>query len=181
MGLKLEFILIFLVGVILSVALTVKITNDSILKKIPTTELEFTDTTFTEVDTNKTIGVSYGTYGVRDKGVLTVENFRYHNDSIKLLRSKIAIYKGDKVYLDHDVVFNQEEGSDYYTEHAVYDKKKEILDVTSPFKAILGKNIMQVELDAYSSLTKPININPQTLIVQAKSTKLSMTEKVSLH
>jgi len=142
MGLKLEFILIFLVGIILSVALTVKITNDRILKKIPTTELEFTDTTFTEVDTNRTIGVSYGTYGVRDKGVLTVENFRYHSDSIKLLRSKIAISKGNKVYLDHDVVLNQKEGSDYYTEHAVYDKKLGILDVTAPFKAIMGKNVM---------------------------------------
>ncbi len=142
MGLKLEFILIFLVGVILSVALTVKISNESVLKKMPTTELEFTDTTFTEVDTNKTIGVSYGTYGVRDKGILTVENFRYHSDSIRLLRSKTAVYKGDKVYLDHDVVFNQKEGSNYYTEHAVYDKKQKILDVTAPFKAVMGKNII---------------------------------------
>jgi len=142
MGLKLEIILMLLVAVIMSVALTVKITNSHAVKNIPTKELEFTDTTFREVDTNKTIGVSYGTYGVRDKGILTVQNFKYHNDSIKLLRSNVAIYKADKIYLDHDVVFNQKEGSDYYTEHAVYDKKREILDVTAPFKAYMGENVM---------------------------------------
>jgi len=168
MGLKLEFILVFLVGVILSVALTVKITNDSILKKLPTTELEFTDTTFTEVNTNKTIGVSYGTYGVRDKGVLTVENFQYHNDSIKLLRSKIAIYKGDKVYLDHDVVFNQKEGSDYYTQHAVYDKRQGILDVTAPFKAIMGKNIMHGDTLRYWTQTKKAYATNVDAIVYTK-------------
>ncbi len=126
----------------MSVALTVKITNGRAVKNTSTKELVFTDTTFTEVDKNKTIGVAYGTYGVRDKGVLTVENFKYHNGSIKELRSNIAIYKADKIYLDHNVVFNQKEGSDYYTEHAVYDKKKEILDVISPYKALMGKNIM---------------------------------------
>ncbi len=142
MGLKLEIILMLLVAVIISVALTVKITNSRAAENVSTKELVFTDTTFREVDTNKTIGVAYGTHGIRDKGVLTVENFKYHNDSIKNLRSDIAIYKADKIYLDHNVVLNQEEGSDYYTEHAIYDKKKEILDVTSPYKALKGKNIM---------------------------------------
>ena len=142
MGLKLEIVLMLLVGVIMSVALTVKITNSRAVKNTSTKELVFTDTTFREVNMKKIIGVAYGTYGVRDKGILTVQNFKYHNDSIKALRSDIAIYKGDKIYLDHNVVFNQKEGSDYYTEHAVYDKKKEILDVISPYTALMGKNIM---------------------------------------
>ncbi len=142
MGLKLEFILILLVAVILSVALTVRIHNEKVVLKVNNKELEFHDTTFTEVDTNKTIGVAYGTYGVRVLEVLTVKNFRYHNDSIDQLRSKVAIFKGDKIFLDNNVVLNQEEGSDYFTEHAVYDKKTEILDVTAPFKAVKGKNVM---------------------------------------
>ena len=142
MALKLEFVLIALVVVILSVATTVKIKNDSMVTNASTKELEFTNTTFTEVDTNKTVGVAYGTYGTRDNGILTVENFRYHNDNVKLLRSKRATYIGDKVYLDENVILNKELGSDYYTEHAVYDKKEEILDVTAPYKAYMGKNIM---------------------------------------
>jgi len=142
MGLKLEIVLLLLVAVIMSVALTVKIANSHAVKNTSTKELAFTDTTFREVNMKKTIGVAYGTHGIRDKGVLTVQNFKYHNDSIKGLRSSIAIYKADKIYLNQDVVFNQKEGSDYYTEHAVYDKKKEILDVTSPYKALMGKNIM---------------------------------------
>jgi len=168
MGLKLEFVLVLSIATILVVTLSVRITNERILKKLPTMELEFTDTTFTEVDTNKTIGVSYGTYGVRDKGVLTVKNFRYHNDSIKLLRSKTAIYKGDKVYLDHDVIFNQKEGSDYYTQHAVYDKRQRILDVTSPFKAIMGKNIMHGDTLRYWTTTKKAYATNVDAIVYTK-------------
>jgi len=169
MGIKLEFILIFLVAAILSVALTVKITNTRMLKKIPTTEFEFTDTTFTEVDTNRTIGVSYGTYGIRDKGVLTVENFRYHSDSIKLLRSKIASNKGNKVYLDHAVVLNQKEGSDYYTEHAVYDKKLQILDVTAPFKALMGKNVIHGDTLRYWAKTKKVYATNVDAVVYTKA------------
>lgn len=152
----------------MSVALTVKITNSRAVKNTSTKELVFTDTTFTEVDENKTIGVAYGTHGVRDKGVLTVENFKYHNDSIKELRSNIAIYKADKIYLDHNVVFNQKEGSDYYTEHAVYDKKKEILDVTSPYKALMGKNIMHGDTLRYWAKEKRVYSTNVDAIVYTK-------------
>lgn len=156
MGLKLEFLLILLVTVILSVALTVRIQNAKSVQKVNSKELEFHDTTFTEVDTNKTIGVAYGTYGVRDHGVLTVENFRYTNDDIESLRSKVAIFKEEKIYMDHDVIMHQEEGSDYYTEHAIYDKKTEILDVTAPFKAVQGKNIMLGDTMRYWTKEKKV-------------------------
>ncbi len=168
MGLKLEFILIFLVAVILSVALTVRIQNAKNVQKISTKELEFHDTTFTEVDTNKTIGVAYGTYGVRDRGVLTVQNFRYSNDDIKLLRSKTAIFKEEKIYMDHNVIMNQEEGSDYYTEHAVYDKKTEILDVTAPFKAVQGKNIMLGDTMRYWAKEKKVFSTNANAVIYTK-------------
>jgi len=142
MGLKLEIILIVLAVVILSVALRIEIKNSKVSKQIVTKELEFTNTTFTEVDTNKTLGVAYGTYGTRDAGILTVDNLRYHTDSIKLLRAKKGTYKGDKIYLDHNITVNQKEGFDYKAEHAIYDKKSEILNITSPFTAFMNENVI---------------------------------------
>jgi len=142
MGLKLEVILIVSIVAILSVALTVKIKNSRAVNKVWTKELEFTDTTFTEVDRNKTQGILFGTYGVRDAGVLTVDNLRYYTDNIKELRAKKGTYRGDKIYLDHNITVDQKEGFNYKAEHAIYDQKTEILDITSPFTAIMNENII---------------------------------------
>jgi hypothetical protein len=109
---------------------------------VPTKELEFTKTVFMEVDTNKTQGVLFATYGVRDAGVLTVNNLRYHTDSIELLSARKGTYKGDKIYLDYNITANQKEGFDYKTEHAIYDQKSEILNITSPFKAVMNKSVI---------------------------------------
>lgn len=113
--------------------------------------MEFTDTVFTEVNSNKIIGVAYGTHGIRDNAVLTVKNFKYHNDSIKLLKSDEAIYKGANIYLNFNIDFNKEEGSNSYSEHAVYNTDLEILDITSPFKSIEGKNIAYGDTMRYFS------------------------------
>jgi hypothetical protein len=154
MGLKLEIILIIAMIAIVSVSVTVEIKNKKIVKKEPTIELEFTHTTFTEVDVNKTQGVAFGTYGIRDAGVLTVENLRYSTDSIKELRAKRGIYKGDKIYLDHNITVNQKVGFDYTAEHAIYDKKTEMLDITSPFTAIMNENIIHGNSLRYDTKNK---------------------------
>jgi len=142
MGLKLELILIAFVAGFIILAMTVKISNANAVQKHQTVELEFTNTTSIEVDINKTLSVLFSTYGIRDSGVLKLDNLRYHTDNIKLLKSKKGTLKGDKIYLDNNVVLNKEEGSDYYTDHAIYNKKTGILLVTAPFKAIMGENIM---------------------------------------
>jgi len=154
MGLKLEIILIIAMIAIVSVSLTVEIKNNLKPKKVSTIELEFTHTTFTEVDTNKTQGVAFGTYGIRDAGVLTVDNLRYSTDSIKLLRAKKGIYKGDKLYLDHNITVNQKVGFDYKAEHAIYDKKTEMLDITSPFTAFMNENIIHGNSLRYDTRNK---------------------------
>ena len=140
MGLKLEIVIIVMIAAILSFTYVVKITHDAAAVKRFTKELEFTDTTFIEVDTNRTQGVAFGRYGVRDTGVLTVYWLKYHSDNLKLLTANRGIYRQGKMYLDHNISVHQKEGFDYYAEHAVYNKKTEILDVTSPFTAIMNKN-----------------------------------------
>ena len=151
MGLKLEFILIFLVVIVLAISSKIELHNKNIVNKISTKEMKFTDTIFTEVNTEKIIDVSYGTHGVRDNGILTVQNFKYHSDSVKLLSSDEAIYKGDKIYLNYNIDFNKELGSNCYSEHAEYNKSSKILDITSPFKAIEGKDIAYGDTMRYFS------------------------------
>jgi len=151
MGLKLELILIILTVVILSVALRVEIKNSKADRKVFTKELEFTHATFTEVDTNKTLGVAFGTYGIRDAGVLTVDNLKYYNDNIKELRAKKAKYIGNKIYLDNNITVNQKEGFNYKAEHAIYDKKSEIINITSPFVAVMNDNIVHGDSLVYDT------------------------------
>ena len=142
MGLKLETILTLGIVAILSASFMVKLSSNSSGSKTFTKELEFTNTTFIEVDTYTMQGRAFSTYGVRDKGVLTLYHIKYHTDNIELLRAKKGTYKGDKIYLDGNISLNQKEGFDYTAEHAVYDKKTEILDITSPFVALMDKNII---------------------------------------
>jgi len=157
MGLKLEFILIFFVAGLITMATTIKLVNSQSKAKAQTIEMEFTDTTTIEVDTNKTLSVTYGTYGVRDAGVLTIENLHYHSDEIESLRAKRGKLKGDMLYLDHNVTLHKEAGSDYYTEHAIYNKKTGILNVTAPFKAVMGENVMYGDTMRYDTHIKRID------------------------
>jgi len=154
MGLKLETLIVISIIAILSLTFVVKITYNASDKKTFTKELEFTDTTFIEVDTNKTKGIAFGTYGIRNAGVLTVDNLRYHTSNIELLTANQGIYKNDKMYLDNNITVHQKEGFDYSAEHAVYDQKTEILNITSPFTAVMNKNIMHGNSLRYDTRSK---------------------------
>jgi len=154
MGLKLEFLLVFVIAMTSLFTMTMKLTQQNRENEVFTKELEFTNTTFTEVTTKKREGVAFGTHGVRSAGVLSVDNLRYHNDSIKLLLADKGIYKGSRIYLDGNVSVHQKKGYDYYTEHAMYDKKKEVLYITSPFVAYMNRNIINGKTLEYNMRTK---------------------------
>lgn len=156
MGIKLRVILILLIGGIVSVVLLLKIQNSITKKEILTKELEFTQTTFTEVDTTKVLGVSFGTFGVRDKGILYVDNLVYHTDKIEKLTAKKGKYDGIMLYLDGDVVMREKEGYLYTTQHAKYNQKSAVLDITSAFVAIRDKNSMKGETLRYYSVTQEV-------------------------
>ena len=140
MGLKLETLIIVAIVAIISVTLMVKFKHNVSAGERFTKELEFTDTTLTEVDTDTMQGRAFGSYGIRDAGVLTLHDIRYHTNNIQSLRAKKATYKGDKLYLDGNITVNQKEGFDYSAQHAVYNKKTKILDITSAFTGIMDKN-----------------------------------------
>ena len=154
MGLKLEMMITLVIIVILSTTLMVKFTHKSSDGKLFTKELEFTDTTVTEVDTQDMQGRAFGTYGIRDAGTLIIYNVKYHTNSIQLLRAKKATYRGDDIYLDGNITINQKEGFDYSAKHAVYNKKTKMLDVTSDFIAVMNNNTITGDTLHYDTQKK---------------------------
>lgn len=154
MGIKLELLLVVLIVVMLSLAYTVKLSDDVSAKKASKKELEFTQTTFTEVDTQKLISTSFGTYGVREGGVLKIQNLIYHTASIDRLTADRGRYVREKVYLDGNVRMRQKEGFNYKAEHAIYDKKTEVLTITSKFTAVMNKNVVHGNTARYDTRKK---------------------------
>ncbi len=151
MGIKLEYILTIAIIGIISGALMLKLQDAPVESKSFTKELEFTDTTLTEVDTDTMNSRIYSTYGVRDKGVLKVENIRYFDEDIESLSADKGKLEGDILQLDGHVVLQEKSGYTYETEHAVYNKKSEILNITAPFTGIRGQNTIRgtsMEYDA---------------------------------
>ncbi len=143
MGLKLETVIIVVIVVILSGTLMVKFTHKLSDGKPFTKELEFTHTTLTEVDTTTMQGRAFGSHGILEAGILTLYNIKYHTNSIESLSANKGTYRSDKLYLDGNITVNQKEGFDYNAQHAVYNKKTKILDITSTFAGIMDRNIIQ--------------------------------------
>ena len=154
MELRLETVLIVAFVVIVTGALTLEIDNTAVKNAIFTKELEFTNTTFTEVDTQKLQGRAYGTYGVRDSGVLSLDNLVYFTETIKYLIADKGKYVGDLLYLDGNIVLEEMQGYNYKTQQASYDQKMEVLNVTAPFVATRDKNIIKGNTLVYNTRKK---------------------------
>lgn len=154
MGLRLEFVLTVAIVGIVSGVMMLNLSSTSGKNKTFTKELEFTDTTLIEVDTQKMQGRSYSTYGVRDNGILTLDNLVYHTDTIESLLAKKGRFEGDMLYLDGDVVLQEKDGYRYETQHATYDQKTEILNIIAPFTAYRGKNSMRGDTLRYDTRKK---------------------------
>jgi hypothetical protein len=142
MGLKLEGLIIGLISIVLFFSYTVELKNNSQDQNNSAKELAFAKTTFIEVDVNETKGKAYSDYGVRIAGVLSLYNLKYTTNNIESLTAKSAIYQGDEIHLDDQIIIHQKKGFSYFAEHAIYNKKTEILYVTSAFTAHMNKNIV---------------------------------------
>ena len=154
MGIKLELILTIAIIGIISGALMLKLRNIPVPTQVFTKEVEFTNTTLIEVDTENMKSRVYTTYGVRDKDVLTLDNIVYLGDTIESLSANKARLKGDFLHLDGNVVLQEKGGYKYETQHAIYNKKTEILNITSPFTGVRGQNMIKGESMEYDTRKK---------------------------
>lgn len=157
MGIRLEIILVTVIIIMIIMTTMVKLTNDRAYKITINKELEFTNTTFIEVDKEHTKSNLFATYGVRDHGVLNLEHLKYHSNNIHKLIADNGRYSGDVLYLDGNVMLKEKNGYIYTTQHAKYQEEKEILIITSPFVAHMAKNIIYGNRLKYFALTKELN------------------------
>ena len=140
MRLQLEFFIIIGILLILGLVSMVNLTQKKYDDGLFTKELEFTDTTLTEVNKQSMQGRAFTTYGVRDSGVLTLHQIQYYTKEIESLCANSGVFIDNKLYLTGNVVFNNQEGFSYSSENAIYDKKTKILDITSPFVGKMLQN-----------------------------------------
>jgi len=154
MGIKLEHILTIAIIGIITGSLMLKLRNTPVSTKVFTKEVEFTNTTLIEVDTDNMKSRAYATFGVKDKDVLTLNNIVYLGDKIESLSANKARLKGDFLHLDGNVVLQEKGGYKYETQHAIYNKKTEILNITSPFTGVRGHNRIEGESMEYNTREK---------------------------
>ena len=156
MGLKIEIILFVLVTCIGFGAFNIQLDEVEKDTELSTKELEFNDTTFTEVDTKRLQAKAYGTYGVKDDGVLVIENLRYQTDTIDSLLANHGTYKGAIIYLEGDVVMDDNNGYHYETQQAEYNQESEVLDITAPFVVKGDKKIFKGDTLQYNTRTQEV-------------------------
>jgi len=157
MVIKLEFILTITILFIVFASTTMKLTDSALEINVASKELEFYDTTFIEVDQEKMRANLFSTYGVRESGVLSLQNLIYHTHNIERLNADKGIYKENILYLDGHVKLKEKEGFIYSTKHAKYNQKSEVLTITSPFVAHRAKNIIHGNSLQYFAATKEMN------------------------
>ena len=156
MVLRLETICILTIVVIVTGAMTLEVDDRAKKSTTSTKELEFTNTTFTEVDTQKLQGRAYGTYGIRDNGVLSLNNLVYFNETIQYLIADRGRLVGDVLHLEGNIVLEEEEGYNYKAKQAFYNQKTEILNITAPFIATRDKNIIKGDTLVYNTRKKEL-------------------------
>ena len=143
-----------MIVLLITASLFVDLSNTLKQPKAFTKDLEFTSTTFIEVDTQKMQGWAFGTFGVRDKGVLTLDNIVFHTDNIDSLIAKKGKYIKEVLYLDGNVEMQEKDGYTYKTQHANYNQKKEILNITAPFTAVRDQNVIKGKTLRYDTVKK---------------------------
>ena len=68
--------------------------------------------------------------------------------------AKKGKYIKEVLYLDGDVVMQEKNGYTYNTQHANYNQKTEILNITAPFTGVRGQNVMKGETLRYDTVKK---------------------------
>jgi hypothetical protein len=157
MGLRLEYLLIFIIIVTIGVTTMIKLTNTTQNANAISKELTFNDTTFIEVNTKEMLARSFSTQGIRETGILYLEHLNYHTNNIELLLANSGRYENETLYLDGNVSLFEKKGFKYETEHAIYNQRTEILEITSPFTVHMNNNIIKGDKLQYNAMKKEVN------------------------
>ena len=125
-------------------------------------EMEVYQSITTEINASGVENRLYSDYGVKEKGELRLTKVIYEGKSAQKLKAEKGRTIGDKIYLDYNVTLLQKNGYLYKGDHAIYDRKKEFLQVTSPFVAYLDRNIIHgvnFQYDAKKKIVTAEDVN----------------------
>ena len=154
MAIRLEYIIIAAVMVISIGAYTIKLSDKNTVQYSDGKELAFSNSIFTEVTEKNFVDSATAKKGQRINGILFLESVNYYTKNIENLYANSAKLEAERIYLDGNITLNQKKGFFYKAEHAYYDKKHKILTITSPFTAILNKNIIKGQSLEYDTVKK---------------------------
>jgi hypothetical protein len=154
MGVRIEYILVILIILTVIVATKVNVAPADSIVDTGTKELEFRDTTFVEVTTQKREGIAHAAYGLRQNGILTLHKLRYHSGRIKEMSAERAHYRERMIYLEGNVYLLDQKGFRFETQEAVYEREAERIRVTAPFHAYFDANSIAGESLLYDMVSQ---------------------------
>ncbi len=131
-------------------------------KEIPLFSLD--KFTLHELDTNGLITLMNGSKAKRYSDRYDVSNIDYTDNSKEFtsnMKAKHGLYKKEIVYLNGDVFFTRVDGLRYFSQKAVYNKKKEIALSDVDYVASMGMSQLSgstLEVDNKNNTMKSKNI-----------------------
>ena len=140
---KVEFFAIVMIAIMLGVSYLIKIKNEKMKNDKYAKQLEIFNSLTIEVNETGVESTMYADYSVKENDMMKMRNLIYSGGSAKELKAKHGRNIKKALFLDDDVKLLQDNGYYYEADHAIYDKKDEILYIVSPFVAYLyGGNIV---------------------------------------
>jgi lipopolysaccharide assembly outer membrane protein LptD (OstA) len=142
MAIKLETFLYIAIFIVIAFTLSLKQENKDAAIATSKKELEFTNSTFSEVNTTAQLSQAFTKSGIQENGVLTLNDITYSGQKLKSLKANRAVYDGNISTLYGNVVLKQESGFEYTTDKAIYDINKQFIYVPNSFLAKMNDNTM---------------------------------------
>jgi len=148
------FILLFILSAFMYMFFNPQSSSNAIEEDVAQMEIE--DFTLYEIDKTGVQSVVSGTLGRQYTEHYDVENAHYVENKNKRgehLYADKGRFEKDIVYLDDNVRYFREDGLSFESDHAVYDTKKDLLNVPEAFILTQNENIIYGRSLHYNSQT----------------------------
>lgn len=169
MAIKLETVLYVSILCVIALSLSTKQENKDAVISTSKKELEFTNSTFSEVNSTNQLSQSFAKHGIQVNGVLTLNNILYGGQKLKFLKADKAVYDGNISTLYGDVVLKQENGFGYKTDKAIYDMNKQFVYIPNAFVANMNGNTMRGKELKYNIQQQNVKANNIHAILYTKN------------
>ena len=135
---RIELLALLMIVLMLGVSYLIKVKNERMKNNASAKELEIFDSVTVEINASEVKSKIFADYTVKMGAELKMKHLLYTGKTAEVLKSEYGRSVGDLIYLDGNISLLQDNGYYYKAEHARYNKKSELLYVTSPFTAYLS-------------------------------------------